>query len=441
MKILLSNNVKILDIPLGISLKWSRWNDITAINEDESVIFNTLNRTAMLISNTEYHDLSLTRKNIDLYALGMLVDSTTDEQQLLEQRYILGKKDMSYIDLTILLTKNCQFKCLYCFEGPKQNVFLSEAASNNILIFLQQYIGVCKKLRVTWFGGEPLLGYSQMRDLSHRLIDFCTKNQIEYIADITTNGFALNEQRCDELINNLHVKRFIVTIDGPAVIHDQRRLLQSGAGTFSRIWDNLEILVNKGAHVTLRMTIDRFNADYIPQLLDDIVQSKIANKVWLTFCRTIDYGFTSEKVKDSLYTDEEFADIEWGLIKYAHQLGLMRYSFPYAAPIGGCLRDGDIVIGTDGEIYKCLDTIGDEKWITGHIAQAYGMAIAEWYKAWLEWTPSQSIACRECTLQPLCNGGCPHNALFREKKHGTDAQCPDWKANYKRQIKEFVKEL
>ena len=125
-------------------------------------------------------------------------------------------------------------------------------------------------------------------------------------------------------------------------------------------------------------------------------------------------------------------------MQYAHSLGIFRYRFPHAAPRGGCLRNGDLVVGPDGEIFKCLDTIGDTRRITGHLMQPSADAEPEWLVRWREWQPDNRPECRCCALQPLCNGGCPHNALFSDKKHGSDLPCPDWKANYKRQIIELA---
>lgn len=440
MKLLVYNNPIVTPTPSR--LKWSIWNDIISITDNTIVVFNTLTQNAVLMEQNEYGQIeNLSEESImSLYGIGILVATDIDENSKLEQRFIEGKKDMSYIDLTILLTHNCQFNCSYCFEGTKENVNLDDATADKIIHFLENYASECRKLRVTWFGGEPLMAYKQLKILSTKLIAFCRDNNIEYVADITTNGYALTSDYCKVLVYELNVRRYIITIDGPADIHNHRRPLRSGRPTFARIWNNINILVENNAWVTLRMTIDRENASHIPKLLDEIAQGKFAKRVGLSFCRTIDYNYTPHNIKNNLFSENEFADVEWNLIQYAHKLGLWHYSFPHAAPTGGCLRDGDIVIGATGEIYKCLDTVGDKRWQSGDIENFTTLSRPLWYENWLAWTPMQSSTCRSCTLQPLCNGGCPHNALFQDKKHGTATQCPDWKANYQRQIKALVEE-
>lgn len=446
MKLLLQNDKNRIGSS-GINaneLKWSVWNDRIDVDENKTVVFNTFLRNAVLMDVSEIKEpgkLDESRLNT-LFQLGILVASDKDEKKEWEMQFLKGKEDLSYIDLTILLTQNCQMQCVYCFEGAKGKSRISRSTMNDILLFLESRAVTCKRLRVTWFGGEPLLAYDRLKELSVVMMNFCEDHCIEYSADITTNGFALNRRRCDELISCLNVRRYIITVDGPEDIHEQRRPLVSRKPSFPVIWRNIEMLTEMGAWVTMRMTIDKNNVSHIPALLDRIAGSKLNRRIGLAFCRTVDYNYAPDGISESLYSETEFADVEWRLIRYAHRLGLWKYRFPSAAPSGGCLRKGDIVIGVGGEIYKCLDTVGNMQWITGHIGVQDDAAepIPEWYGLWNKWSPLKDAVCKECVLVPLCNGGCPHNALFADKKHGTQSGCPDWKANYQRQIKSLIAE-
>ncbi len=447
MKLLFQNNISPVDsqLPNMNDLRWSIWNDLIDIDEKDLVVFNTFSCNAILVNKAEIKDWRKLDKSYlyILFRLGILVDAKKDEKKEWDILYSKGKEDLSYIDLTVLLTQNCQMRCVYCFEGEKKKSSITTSTINNILSFMQNQIGTCEKLRVTWFGGEPLLAYNKLRDMSVALTNFCKENHIEYSADITTNGLALNQRRCEELIFDLNVKRYIITVDGLDDIQEQRRPLLSRKRYFPILWRNLEMLVEMGALVTVRMTIDKNNFSHIPALLHQIANSKLKKRIGLAFCRTIDYNYTPDNISQNLYSETEFIDIEWELIQCAHILGLWEYQFPHAAPPGGCLRKGDIVIGINGEIYKCLDTIGNPQWITGNIeVQEDVLQVKpEWYGMWNKWSPLKNDICKECVLVPLCNGGCPHNALFTDKQHSTQSGCPDWKANYRKQIKSLIAEI
>lgn len=426
----------------GKSLKWSHWNDIIPTGDNRCVVFNTVSQNAVLMDQAiPQSDVNILPESDikNLYQLGIVVNESRNELAEQEERFTHGKQDLSYLDLTILVTHNCQMRCIYCFEGSKEKVTLNDSTADATLQMLERYTHVCRRVRVTWFGGEPLLAYPQMKSLSKKLIEFCDTHHIAYSADMTTNGYAITPRRCREMVNDMKIRRFIITIDGTADVHDKRRPLVTGRPTFLKIWGNIRDLVDSGAWVTLRMTIDRKNRSDIPEFLKMLASSHLKGKVGLSFCRTIDIHCTPDDVKDQLYTDEEWAKEEWVLIQTAHDLGLWAYSFPHAAPSGGCLRMGDITIAATGVIYKCLDTVGDERWVCGSITGSQESPHPQWYQQWLEWTPMNEPGCRPCVLQPLCNGGCPHNALYNDKKHGTSLQCPDWKANYRNQIVEIAK--
>ena len=440
---LLNESNRIQDPPKqGTLLKWSIWNDIIHVDNDYCVLFNTVSRNAVLTEASylgkTLNDVSDEERNI-LYQLAIIVDASRDEMEEQQERFNRGKEDLSYIDLTILVTHNCQMRCTYCFEGNKDNTSIDDNIATQIIKLLEDNSKTCQRLRVTWFGGEPLLAYDKIKHLSNKIMAFCKSNNVSYVADITTNGYALTNSRCQELVEYLNVKRFIITLDVLAHIHYKRRPLVSGRPTFERIWNNIHSLVDYGAKVTIRMTIDRENHSSVPDFLNYLAVSRLKGRVGLSFCRTIDLNYTPEAVKPQLYSEAEWSEVEWELIQMAHDLGLWSYQFPHAAPLGGCLRSGDITIAATGLIYKCLDTVGDKRWICGSIAQPNKYPIPAWYKKWLDWNPMSNTICRNCVLQPLCNGGCPHNALYRDKKHGTSLQCPDWKANYRKQIIEIAK--
>lgn len=423
------------------NIKYSFWNDYISY-QDKEIWFNTYSGAIVVLNSNE---CSLYRERPQLapdifIQLGIMVPANLNEPEAWTSEYKRGKNDDSVLDLTILLTMRCQFKCIYCFEGEKNHSNINNETVEAIKTFIERRTDSCKTLHITWFGGEPLLEIKRIRELSAFCIEFCRNHNIVYYADVTTNGYALTPSICNILTNECHIKRYIITIDGPPEIHDKRRPLVNGKGTFDIIWKNIAMLVESDAEVTIRVTIDRSNTDSVKRLIDLLAKSKIAKKTGIVFVRTIDYSLTPDKVKNTIYTSEAFAKIEMKYVKYAHAKGLLEYTTPRPCPVGGCIRKGDVVIGTKGEIYKCLDTIGEKKWITGHITDDNEVNNTSWYHDWLSWEPSDSIHCKVCKLQPLCNGGCPHNALFSSKKHGTNEQCPDWKVNYPKNIQLYVEE-
>jgi len=49
-------------------------------------------------------------------------------------------------------------------------------------------------LNISWFGGEPLLAINIIRSLSLSFLSICKENNINYYANIVTNGYLLTKK-------------------------------------------------------------------------------------------------------------------------------------------------------------------------------------------------------------------------------------------------------
>ena len=435
MKIIRRNVWQDKQMPPHNGMKWSFWNDLIPYN-GKYICFNTRSGATLVLDKDELDVYSP-----QLYDIGVLVDAECDELDKWSKDYCKGKNDNTILDMTIQLTQQCQFRCIYCFEGmDKGSRVLTDKASIDIRNYIERRASELKVLHITWFGGEPLLGLKRIRELSLFFLEICQRYGIKYYADMTTNGYTLTQLNSKILLDECQVKRFIITVDGIKNVHDTRRPLKNGKGTFDIIWKNIGNLLELEATVTIRVTIDKSNIDEIKPFIDFIAYSKYARKVHVIFTKTFAVDSTPENIRELIYTDNEFSIIEMDLIEYAHKVGLLDFRTPRPTPLGGCLRKGDLAIGTEGEIYKCNSTMGNPEWITGYLGDTAETEEPEWYKAWLSWEPAKRSKCKLCKLQPLCNGGCPHNTLFSSKMHGTEIPCPDWIQNYKDKVIRFVED-
>jgi len=426
-----------------VGYKLSEWNEVIDYNE-RLICFNTLSGAIYLFENEEYKMLEAgefqTERDLqDLMQSGIIVSNDCDERETWMTLYREARRTKKSADITICVTNKCQFRCIYCFEGLNKNETSMRADTvEDVKQYLKSSFPDLEELYVTWFGGEPLLGMAQIVKLSTFFIEYCKSKKASYFAYMTTNGYALTPSTFKVLNDKCLIKSYTITVDGPSYVHDKRRPLRSGHGTYSIIWNNMQNAVSMGASIALRVTVDKTNIKNIPTLIDEIASSTMKGNVFVCFARTFDFSFTPKEISETIYNQAEFASVELELLKYAEQKGICKILPPWASPLGGCIRDADITIGVDGKIYKCLDTIGEENWVIGNIKDGGCFTTNQWEKDWQTWMPTDSDECRKCKLLPLCNGGCPHNALFVDKKHYSNGHCPDWKFNYKNKIRHFV---
>ena len=80
--------------------------------------------------------------------------------------------------------------------------------------------------------------YAGYRGTFQELIELCEEKEITYSAGIITNGYLLTKENAERL-KECQVGRVQITLDGPKEIHDVRRPLVNGNGTYDIIMKNI----------------------------------------------------------------------------------------------------------------------------------------------------------------------------------------------------------
>lgn len=244
-------------------------------------LFNTKNSKLSVVSQNLWDtiayrlDRQLPLNNIAPdFIEDFFVDNTIDEIACLLLENETTRTFYKTLRYTIMVSGNCNFACNYCGQN---HIDISLANKHQDLITSQiqskLQSGFFNTLKISWFGGEPLLAIDVIRSMSDKLVDICSKIGINYVSTLTTNAYLLNRGIASECAKNFHVKEFYITIDGGPSEHNARRCLRGGQGTFSTVYQNLKVLLevinnDPGIEVVLRCNIDTRNPDSIFHLLD-----------------------------------------------------------------------------------------------------------------------------------------------------------------------------
>lgn len=144
------------------------------------------------------------------------------------------------LELTLLPTEKCNFRCVYCYED-----FLigrmkpGTVAGIKALVRRRVENHGLKHLRVEWFGGEPLLAKSVVLDLSREFHQHLVSGGLrELDCSMTTNGYELTLPVFAELVE-CGVNFFQISLDGDEERHNTTRRYASGKGTFEQIYRNI----------------------------------------------------------------------------------------------------------------------------------------------------------------------------------------------------------
>jgi len=173
------------------------------------------------------------------------------------------------LHLVLLPTEACNFRCTYCYEDfalARMKPWVARGVKN---LIAARAPGLAL-LHLAWFGGEPLLARDLVIELMQHARELARAHpRMQTVSDMTTNGWHLERPLFEQLLE-LGVRRYQISFDGPRELHDRKRRLASGGGTFDRIWANLLAMraVEADFEINVRIHVDRGNAEALPAVLE-----------------------------------------------------------------------------------------------------------------------------------------------------------------------------
>ncbi len=365
---------------------------------------------------------------------GFLIPDGVDQHAALRVNARSARLQGSALTLTIAPTLACNFACDYCFEA-RSNILMSKDTQAALLSFVDQQLYRFSGLRICWFGGEPTLCLPVIERLQHQLRALAEKHHASLLpAMIITNGYLMDATMATRL-RELGVRQAQITLDGPEAVHDRRRKLRNGKGTFSRIIENLRETVDI-LRINLRINIDRDNVDTACEVAEILRQNGILGKVKVNFAQITASDTVCSDVRERCQDSREFAGILEKIYRTFHESGVHEINHPQVSPEGTCgaVSEGYYVVSPNGFLFKCwedLSVTGDKS-----IGTVFTPELNEQQKTNLEsyraWQPLKLEGCQACKVLPVCMGGCP--ARGRELINPTHGACTTWKYNLKEML-------
>lgn len=377
-----------------------------------------------------------------------IIPETRDEIQKIKVNHYMIRFSKQGFGLTIIPTLDCNFACDYCFEPGNPDAardlkgkIMEQEIQDGILEIAKSNIPEGAGLDITWYGGEPLLGLQVMESLTKRLKKVCDEKKAKYSAGIITNGYLLTSDVVSKLIR-LDVSFAQVTIDGPEEIHNQRRPLVGKAPTYRIIIENLKNLSEEiPFSVSIRVNVDERNQTYISELLQDFKRHNLHNRknISIHFSPVSAYTYSCKDVSEHCIVAKEFAIQELEFYKEAMKLGFNIHTYPNSL-IGSCgaIGTGGLVVEPDGTLQTCWTLVGRKDKKVGEIVGST-FQLNDNHDKWLSWSPFDRKGCINCSILPLCMGGCPYESVYDEEMVSAQkTRCVPWKYNLKEMMQFFT---
>ena len=349
----------------------------------------------------------------DLVAGGFLIPAEDDELQRALGLYQSLRPPTGLLHLILMPTEECNFRCVYCYETFKLKKML-EPARRGVKLFVQRQAPSLKKLTVSWFGGEPLEGLDVIIDLSRAFIGLSKEKGFIYDANITTNGYKLTPDVA-EILLELNVRKFQVTLDGPCKEHDRRRKLISGEGTFHKIINNLHALkgLQEDYQVYIRVNFDRESVSTIPEFIDSLGDLFANDSRFSVYFRPV--GKWGGPDDPALPVCDMKAGLQaaLGFYERARKQGLnTQWLQKHLSPVGYVCYAAlphSFLIRADGRVGKCTVALEDEANSVGRLLPNGQMILdRDKLALWISHDESTDQGCQRCFFRPVCQGAaCP----------------------------------
>lgn len=282
----------------------------------------------------------------------IVTDERMEKNEALEKYYSYCYEPK--LNVILLVTKQCNFRCEYCYEDHKKE---EEKIFMNFTKFLQKNLMNYTGLQVSWFGGEPLLRFKEIIEYSKIWRTWCKKVRRPYQASMTTNGYLLSLEYFQALLS-VGVTNYQITLDGLAESHDSMRHLINGQGTFDVIYKNLKDIrdfCKRHFNITIRVNV----SESVLKHLDDVIEffwkefgtdSRFSFfftlvKNWGGSCRSnMNSELLPGKMENKMYEK---------MLNHSH---VLNYSIYYLALQNGmCFssQKNSMVIETNAQVNKC----------------------------------------------------------------------------------------
>ncbi|WP_029543804.1 radical SAM protein [Selenomonas sp. AB3002] len=360
------------------------------------------------------------------------------------------------LGVVIIPTYDCNFRCPYCFEQhrlKKGQEWLSSTMSHEMVeaVFaaIESYkargysLGYC-----TLYGGEPFLAENihVLREIAGHA------KKLGLTLDAITNGYDLEAYL--DFMEEYDCKQLQVTVDGVGEVNDRRRIHKEGLPTYDRILSNVELALQRGISISLRVNVGRENISGMGALIEDLrgrgfmdrEKERVAEEEKLRETggkpergrfsyyfkatnndRHPENNITEQDIIDELmkngFTAMEAIGLQSQYSGPEQVLGQIfaKKALPQPSPTFCGSEAGMLVIDPFGKLYPCWDVVAKEDTAVGFTDEQSGRFLMSLTKAkWRTRTSDILPACQSCPYVFICRGGCAsrafaeHGSYFRE---------------------------
>lgn len=371
----------------------------------------------------------------------IVVDSARDELVDVTSRNKVACASQSEVHVGLLPTSFCNMGCSYCGQEHSQGRLSQDhrdAARERVVGLIQR--PETTRLRLDWFGAEPLIGLPVILYLSRTFTQVADDCGVDYFAATATNGTLLTVETAIKLHQTARLRHCEVTLDGPPEVHDSHRPLKKPGGSFWTIVNAIAACLAEprlaGLYFRIRSNIDARNQPHMLAFYELMASLGFAHP-HVEFAMHPVHSWGND-ISTYAVQAADYAEAELVLLRRMLDLGLRVGLLPTAPTTVLCpaVTQSAEIISSTGRVFSCSEQpLVPQAERVGSVAtlgelvlrsRSEHRAVARPFGAFDEWNSEVETGlalCSRCTYFPTCGGACP------KAWHEGNPPCPSYKRN------------
>lgn len=170
------------------------------------------------------------------------------------------------------VTKQCNMKCLYCYEEDKTSIYTWD----DVKKFIDDLVAyrTADRFTIEFLGGEPMLAWDLI-EKAYEYIEIEYNNVVNVETyTITTNGTILDEKIANYLKNNEKF-RFAISMEGTKWANQLRIMKKTNDNSYDVVMENIDMLQQYGINYNIHMVTHPYNIAFLEESIEHLYSKGI----------------------------------------------------------------------------------------------------------------------------------------------------------------------
>jgi len=311
------------------------------------------------------------------------------------------------VHLTLHLTGRCNLRCRYCYDTPHAGGDMTPETMRAAVAFARA--GHEGSLGISFFGGEPLL----LRELIVETVRHCRRLTEEagqlFHFKLTTNGLLLDEV----FLTGEDTREIFIAVshDGVREAHDAGRVEPGGAGTFDRLEEKIDLLLQYKPYAPVLLVI---TPETVRHFADSVEYLYGRGFRYLICTPHFAGGWDETAVRElarqyrrlaAWYEQETLNEAKFYFSPFETKIA--SHILPGSCRENGCtFGRRQLSVAPNGRLYPCVQFVGDGRGEEYCVGDVWAGLDEEKHRRLYDANDAPKPECAGCAVQERCNHFC-----------------------------------